>query len=105
MLDNPHQDIPLIAALSSPVLGFTADELSAIRSARRGGDMYDALCAAAGQDGKCRGFLDWLESRRDMAADLPMAELVWQLLTELDMLAIYSAMEDGERRRAKLMAS
>lgn len=104
VLDNPHQDIPLIAALSSPVLGFTADELSAVRSARRGGDMYEALCAAAGQDGKCRGFLDWLESRRDMAADLPMAELVWQLLTELDMLAIYSAMEDGERRRAKLMA-
>ena len=45
--DNPHQDIPLLAVLRSPAFGFSADALSGIRAARRDGDFYTALCAAA----------------------------------------------------------
>ena len=47
VLDNPHQDIPLIAVLRSPCFGFSADELSAIRTEDREQDFYTALCAAA----------------------------------------------------------
>lgn len=104
VLDDPHQDIPLIAVLRSPAFGFSADALSAIRSADRKGDFYTALQAAGETDGACRAFLEKLEQLRDLAADLPMAELVWQLLTELDLLALCSAMRDGEQRRARLMA-
>ena len=104
VLDDPHQDIPLIAVLRSPAFGFSADALSAIRSADRQSDFYTALKAAGETDGACRAFLEKLERLRDLAADLPMAELVWQLLTELDLLALCSAMRDGEQRRARLMA-
>ena len=104
VLDNPHQDIPLIAVLRSPAFGFSADALSAIRGADRQSDFFTALKAAAEADDKCRAFLEKLEGLRDLAADLPMAELVWLLLTELDLLALCSAMRDGEQRRARLMA-
>ena len=104
VLDNPPQDIPLIAVLRSPAFGFSADALSAIRGADRQSDFYTALKAAAETDEACRAFLEKLERLRDLAADLPMAELVWLLLTELDLLALCSAMRDGAQRRARLMA-
>ena len=104
VLDNPHQDIPLIAVLRSPAFGFSADALSAIRGADRQSDFYTALKTAAETDEACRAFLEKLERLRDLAADLPMAELVWLLLTELDLLALCSAMRDGAQRRARLMA-
>ena len=104
VLDNPHQDIPLIAVLRSPAFDFSADDLSRIRAADRDGDLYAALCAAAETDARCRAFLAWLERRRREAPDLLAAELVWRLIEELDLLALCSAMSDGEQRRARLMA-
>ena len=38
IVDNPRQDVPLIAALRSPVFGFTGDELALLR-ADSGGDL------------------------------------------------------------------
>ena len=43
VIDNPRQDVPLIAVLRSPLFGFTPDELAAIRARQRTGDFYDAL--------------------------------------------------------------
>lgn len=104
VIDNPHQDIPLIAVLRSPCFGFSADELSAIRAEEKNQDFYTALCAAAETSGKCRDFIGLLDELRNTAADLSAGELVWRLLDELDMLAVCSAMSDGGRRRANLMA-
>ncbi len=103
VLDNPHQDIPLIAVLRSPAFGFSADDLSRIRTADRDSDLYTALCAAAEGDPRCRAFRERLETLRRETPDLPTAELVWRLIEELDLLALCSAMSDGETRRARLM--
>ena len=48
IVDNPRQDVPLIAALRSPVFAFTADRLAEIRARHTQGDFYDAIRAAAG---------------------------------------------------------
>ena len=103
LLDNPHQDIPLIAVLRSPAFGFSADALSRIRAADKDADFYTALCRAAEEDAACRAFLEKLDSLRRQAPDLSAAELVWLLLEELDLIALCSAMADGEQRRARLM--
>ena len=103
VIDNPHQDIPLIAALRSPAFLFSADELSAIRAADRDADFYGALCAAAENNEKCRAFLGTLARLRMLAADLPVEELLWELLDGLELLSLCSAMTDGEQRRANLM--
>jgi ATP-dependent helicase/nuclease subunit A len=43
VLDNPSQDLPLLAVLRSPLVGLTADELAAIRLAQRPGRFWAAL--------------------------------------------------------------
>ena len=103
VLDNPHQDIPLIAALRSPAFGFSADELSAVRGADRERDFYTALCAAAETDEKCRTFRTRIEALRALAPDLSAEELVWELLDGFELLSVFSAMADGAQRRANLM--
>ena len=101
--DNPHQDIPLIAVLRSPFFGFSPDELSKIREFNRVGDFWQALISAAQSDNKCTSFVDKLAEFRRISPDISAAELVWKMLSDLDMLAICSAMPDGEQRRANLM--
>ncbi len=103
LLDNPHQDIPLIAVLRSPAFGFSADALSRIRASDRDGSFFSALCKAAETDESCLAFLRKLEGLRRQAPDLSAAELTWLLLEELDLIALCSAMTDGELRRARLM--
>lgn len=103
VIDNPHQDIPLIAVLNSPVFGFSAEELSDIRAGCRDGDFFSALERRGEENEKCRDFLAWLEELRAAVPDMPASELVWRLIEGLDMLAICSAMSDGSRRRARLM--
>lgn len=51
IIDNPLQDIPLLAVLRSPIAGFDTDELADIRLADRSVSFYEAmkLFSAAGQ--------------------------------------------------------
>ena len=104
VIDNPHTDVPLISVLRSPAFGFSADELSAIRTADREHDFYTALCAAA-QAGneRCAAFLRQLEQWRTLAPEIGLDTLVWRVCSDTGMFAICSAMGDGGRRRQNLM--
>ena len=102
VIDNPHQDIPLIAVLRSPAFAMTGDELSAIRAAAKGEDFYTALVRSAEESEKCRAFLDKLAALRAVSAEIPAAELVWRILEDLELPALCGAMNDGEKRRARL---
>lgn len=103
VIDNPHQDIPLIAVLRSPAFNFSPDELSAIRAADKKADLYTALCRRAQEDERCRRFLALLRELRAQAPDTPVSRLIWQVTDELDLLALCSAMSDGQLRRSRLM--
>lgn len=98
IIDNPHQDVPLIAVLRSPLFGFTADELSQIRARDKAADFYTALSERAGEDEKCADFLKKLGLLRELAPDMTLGEFIWRVCDELDMTAIYSAMPDGAAR-------
>ena len=104
VMDNPHKDIPLIAVLRSAAFGFTPDELSLIRAADRNADFFSALQKAGEENEKCRAFLETLSQLRSEAVDLSAAETVWLVIERLQLLALCSAMDDGARRRANLMA-
>ena len=103
VVDNPHKDIPLLAVLRSPAFGFTADELAMIRVGERNRDLYDALQTAARENGKCRTFLSALESYRKEVPEKQVSELVWRIICEQDLLAISSAMDQGEQRRDRVL--
>ncbi|MBP5167507.1 MAG: UvrD-helicase domain-containing protein [Oscillospiraceae bacterium] len=101
--DNPRQDIPLIAALRSPVWGFTAHELPEIRAAKKDGCFYDALTAAAGEEGagetscreKCASFLELLEDFRLCASDMPTDRLLGYIYEKTMLPAIAEAETPG----------
>ena len=104
IIDNPQQDVPLIAILRSPYLGFTADDLAQIRASGKRLTFFDALCRRGESDEKCKHFLDTLNALRRVVPDLPLSELIWRVYNEFDILAVSSAMEDGAARRKNLMA-
>lgn len=104
IIDNPRQDIPLLAVLRSPVCGFPADRLAAIRSQGEG-DLYTALQAAAEKGMEdCQRFLDDLEALRFQAGEQSSHKLLWELYRRTDLLEIFGAMPDGEKRREHLLA-
>ena len=102
ILDNPHQDVALIAVLRSSVFGFTADELTGIRLCDREGDFYTALKKAAETNEKCAVFLETLSKLRSRSTDAPVDELLTFIYNELDLTAKCAAMQDAPQRLANL---
>ena len=97
---NPRQDIPLVAALSSPVFGFTADDLASIRSEYKRGCVFEALKKSESE--KTLHFLEQLKKWRKAAGILTVAQLIEQILLSTGMEGIYAAMPGGELRRENL---
>ena len=104
VIDNPRQDVALLAALRSPLFGFTPDRLASLRAAGEGA-VYDCLCAGAARgEEDCASFLALLRELRELAAEEGSHRLLWHIYGRLDVPAVFSAMPDGQRRRANLMA-
>ena len=104
IVDNPRQDVPLIAALRSPVYGFSGDKLALLR-ADSGGDFYTALVhAAENGDGECRAFLDHLEELRFGAGDRTCRQLMWHIFEKTNLLGVFGAMEGGGERQSNLLS-
>ena len=102
VIDNPRQDVPLISVLRSPLFGFTADRLAQIRAIKPEGDYYEALMEDTSEDS--RSFCELLHRLRRRSREISVDRLVWELYTELNVLAIFGAMEDGKRRKEHLTA-
>ena len=100
VLSNPRQDIPLIAALCSPVFGFTADDLARIRAKKKHGDFFDALLLDDAP--KTMAFLEILEGLRSCARQMPLARLLEEIFCVTRMDSIYAAMSGGVERTANL---
>ena len=101
-VSNPRQDIPLIAALSSPVFGFTADDLAAFRSKQRRGCVYEALLQEPSE--KAENFLQTLEHLRRQARLLTLTQLIQTVYLRTGLDSLYAAKENGDVRSTNLQA-
>jgi len=99
-INNPRQDIPLIAAITGPVFGFTANDLAAVRAGKRGCCFYDALCNSG--DPKAKDFLSVLSRLRQAERMYSLPQLIESIFTITRADTIYSAMSDGSIRCANL---
>lgn len=107
IIDNPMQDIPLLAVLRSPIASFTPDELISIRMEDGKKGFYEALKLTAGDEGnqvkgKARDFLSCLEKWRDKSQDMSISEFIWYLYNETGYYAYAGAMPGGIQRQANL---
>lgn len=96
VLDNPRQDIPLLAALRSPVFGFSADRLGAIRGAHPDGCYYDAL--EASREADAAAFCRTLSTLRRWAKTETLAALLRRIFDETGMESVYRSLPDGQSR-------
>jgi len=104
ILDNPHQDIPLITAMASQVFGFSPDELAGPRSETRQGDYYDCLLNFSQKSEKQNAFLSWLNEAREEAARHTLTETIDDVLNRTGLADVYTSMPDGQQRRRNLNA-
>lgn len=104
IVDNPRQDVPLLAALTSPLGGFTEQELAEIRLADRDSDFYTALRTFAETDEKARAFIERLEELRLLAADIPVRQLLWNIVDTTGAMGIFGAMPGGRARQHHITA-
>ena len=102
VLNNPHQDIPLLAVLCSPVFRFSNEQLAVIRAGSRQKRFFDAMAECS--ESWCSAALQEIGRLRQRAWDVSADVLVWELIHDTGLVAAYSAMEDGVRRRGNLMA-
>ncbi len=103
LIDNPHQDVPLISVLRSPVFGFSPDRLALLRGACPKGEFYGALeSAAARGEEDAAAFLALLSRLREAARDLPVHQLLWRIYDQLHLPAVFGAMPGGALRRENL---
>lgn len=93
-INNPYNDIPLIAVMRSPVFGFTDDELCRIRTCNDG-TFYDAakVCASGSGDlsEKCKRFLQTLEKWRYKSKLMPVDKLIWYLYEDSSIYSLSEA--------------
>ncbi|MHC1721518.1 MAG: helicase-exonuclease AddAB subunit AddA [Clostridiaceae bacterium] len=105
IVDNPLQDIPMIAVLRSPVFMFTPEELVSLRMADKDSSFYDILKFVKEEDPlkeKVEGFLEKLRSWRDKAAYLPIDEFIWFIYSETAYYSFVATLPQGEQRQANL---
>lgn len=103
IIDNPYQDIPLLAVLRSPMFGFTADELSHIRAPHRSGNFYTALKAASeGGNARAADFIEKLTRLRELSEDTSVDTLIWYILNDFGYYFAAGAMENGSLKQSNL---
>ncbi|MCA0754599.1 helicase-exonuclease AddAB subunit AddA [Paenibacillus sp. N4] len=111
VIDNPYQDIPLAAALRSPIFSINAEELSRIRILSANSSYYDAVLQAAGDllleeetRGKLSRFLDSLDRWRSEARQGSLADLLWEIYRETGYYDFVGGLPGGMQRQANLRA-
>ena len=107
VIDNPMQDIPLIATLRSTIGGFTDSELVDIRLVDKNCSFFDAMQKVAGQNEgklskKVNSFLNQINKWQSMAQYMPLDLLIWQIYTDTGYYSYVSLMPDGQKRSKNL---
>ena len=100
VLDNPAQDVPLAAVLTSVMFGFTSGELAAMRAETPKGSLYGAVQASALP--KAQQFCRWLLAARTEAAFLPADAVCEKVLDDTGyLLAVQAAAGDADAGQAR----
>ncbi|WP_040215123.1 helicase-exonuclease AddAB subunit AddA [Clostridium polynesiense] len=113
VIDNPMQDIPMLAVLRSPIFAFTPEDLSDLRAANKENYFYESIRAIAeGSEDikvskdelkeKCIYFMEYLEKWREKSIYMPIDEFIWYLYMDTSYYGYVGAMPKGVQRQANL---
>lgn len=124
VIDNPHQDIQLVAVLRSPIVGLSNKELTMIRLQNRSTDFYTACRTFVTNFDqhrvqrrtllpektitdlatKLKHFLAELTEFSQTAQQQTLVDLIWDIYQRTGYLDYVGAMPGGQQRQANLHA-
>lgn len=115
LIDNGHQDIPLLSVLHFPSFGFSASELAEIRGFSNSKGLlkvpYNEAFRFFTENSpesplrcKCADFIQRLERWRFLALHTPLGDFLWDLLCSTGIGDFTSAIPGGTQRYANLRA-
>jgi len=115
IIDNPYQDIPLVAVLRSPMVGLDENQLVYLRIQNKTSDYFQALRDfynravptddyGAAVYAKVAQFMDELTEFRDLARRNQLVTLIWRIYDRTGFLDYVGGMPAGPQRQANLHA-
>lgn len=121
VIDNPLQDIPLVAVLRSGLVGLDEIALAHIRKSSKNTSYYEAVCRFVSNfellevdyyDSKqqlvlkerLESFLTLLNKWRDSANNESIAQLIWEIYMDTHYLEYVHGQSNGEQRAVNLHA-
>ena len=110
IIDNPMQDVPMISVLRSPLVGFSAEELSDIRLLDKDKYFYEIIKEVSEDiheinlelKEKCKTFISNLDKWREKSIYTPIDEFIWYLYMDTAYYGYVGAMANGKLRQANL---
>ena len=120
VIDNPYQDIPLVAVLRSPIVNLTEPEMAYLRVKNRHSNFYEALQSFEQSyttdlpeeydvdpkklHVKLLRFMKQLQKFKVTAQQESLVDLIWQIYQETGYLDYVGGMPGGSQRQANLHA-
>ena len=98
-VDNPTQDIPLLATLMSVFYGYSADDISQAKVDYPYGNLYSSISSS----NAFSRFVDDLKTYREYASSMSVENLVRQIIKDTSYLSLISAMGNHEQRIQNIM--
>lgn len=114
VIDNPCQDIHLVAVLRSPFCNLDESELATLRGNQTTSTFYDAMMKTIDDEKwqmqhnetykKIKKFLLQLDHWRNIANKKRIADLIWDIYQETGFLDYVAGLVNGEQRQLNLHA-
>ena len=113
IIDNPMQDIPLLAVLKSPILpctSFTPEDFIDIRLENPDTNLFECIRLISENEDekkkeireKCRRFLSELKEYKEKSLYMSTDEFLWHLYMKSGYYAYVGALPSGSQRQANL---
>ncbi|MFT8352336.1 helicase-exonuclease AddAB subunit AddA, partial [Clostridium saccharoperbutylacetonicum] len=115
VIDNPLQDIPMIALMRSPIMGFSTEEISDIRLINKDCYFYENIKYVNNEIekanemlyskeliSKCKYLIDKIEQWRNKSIYMAIDEFIWYLYMDTAYYGYVGAMPNGNLRQANL---
>ncbi|EKQ52427.1 MULTISPECIES: helicase-exonuclease AddAB subunit AddA [unclassified Clostridium] len=114
VIDNPLQDVPMIALMRSPIGGFSAEEISDVRLFNKDNYFYENIKCISEENteneeinseklrDKCKYLIEKIDAWRKKSIYMAIDKFIWYLYMDTAYYGYVGAMPNGVFRQANL---
>ncbi len=103
VINNPYDDVALLTALTSPVFGFTINEIAEIRGSGKREFLMASLTRSAKTNQKVSDFLKFIRQAEEVSIVSKISNVIDFIFETTNFTGIVSRLHDGENKKSALM--